>query len=578
MKVLVFAKQIPDVNQIKFDPESRRIVRENVPLLINSFDKKAVEEAVRIKENLGWETSVATMGPPQAADILNDSLRMGIDQAYLITDRSFAGSDTLVTSLILAKLVERLRPDLVLMGKYSLDGETSQVPPEVAVLAGYNFKSSVSKIEIDENSKSCKVEHESESGLTSFNVKFPAVLSVSEKINRARAVKEDVPDMKDRIVTVDGKWLGTDVNGSKDSPTVVTTTENIESSRNVEFIENNEEVYEKVLNIIEREASEDDKLQEYSLDDYSGNRGEIWGIAYDDARTSLEISTRISELASDNNLNVTMVGNIDPGELTGMGCHRYIHIKSKDSEVFAKELVNLVKQKKPEHIVYPSTVAGREVSAMVAASMKLGLTADCIDVRINDGKLVQYKPAFGGGIVASILSNTSPSMATVRPGIFRLGKCRTGHKVEEVLPGNSPSNELISFESVPTEFRPLGSSGTVVGVGRGLKSKSNLPGVMELAEKIGASVGGTRPIVDMRWMPRQQQIGLTGISISPKTYLSLGVSGQDNHVVGIRYAGKVIAVNTDREAPIFRYADFGIVGDANEFVTKFNEWLDKKAQ
>lgn len=577
MKVLVFAKQIPDVNRIAFDPETGRIVRENVPLLINSFDKKAVEEAVRIKEKSGWETAVATMGPPQAADILNDSLRMGMDRAYLITDRSFAGSDTLVTSMVLAKLVEMLEPDLVLMGKYSLDGETSQVPPEVAVLSGYNFKSSVSKIDIDEDRGYCVVEHENETGLTTYSVKLPAVLSVSEKINRARAIAEDMPDMRDKIEKVDATRLGIEIDGGRDSPTVVTGTDSIESSRNVEFIDNDERVYEKLMSIIQRDSHEEGDARRYSLDRHTHGRREIWGVAFDDARTSLEISTRISELASDNDLNVTVVGNLDPDELSGLGCHRYIRIKCEDSEVFAKELVKIAKQQEPEYIIYPSTVAGREISAMVAASMKLGLTADCIDVRIEDGKLIQYKPAFGGGIVASIISRTRPSMATVRPGMFKLGICDSSYQVEEIEPLNKPSNELIKFEPVPNQFKPLNSSNTVVGVGRGLKSKSALPSVMELAERIGASVGGTRPIVDMRWIPRQQQIGLTGLSISPATYLSLGVSGQDNHVVGIRYAKKVIAVNTDSEAPIFKYADIGIVGDASEFVLKFNEYLASRS-
>ena len=95
MKVLVFAKQIPDVNRIKYDPKTNRIVRENVPLSMNSFDRKAVEEAIRMKEKYGFETVVASMGPPQARDILNEALRMGIDSAYLITDRKFGGSETM---------------------------------------------------------------------------------------------------------------------------------------------------------------------------------------------------------------------------------------------------------------------------------------------------------------------------------------------------------------------------------------------------------------------------------------------------------------------------------------------------
>ncbi len=575
MKVLVFAKQIPDVNQIKFDPETKRIVRENVPLLINSFDKKAVEEAVKIKESHGWETAVATMGPPQSKEILNESLRMGIDKAYLITDRAFGGSDTLVTSKILAEAVKAIKPDLVLMGKYSLDGETSQVPPEVAVFTGYSFKSSISRIQIEDGGRSCTVQHENEQGLVDYRIKLPAVLSVSEKINRARAVKEDVPSMYERIEVMDSARLNVNIVGSRDSPTVVTGTEEIKSGRSVEFVEYDGSIFETLMKVIEREDQEADE-EEIQLESYDNSRSSIWGVAMDDPGASLEIAAKISQLALENSLNAVMVGNIHPEKLEGMSCSKYLHVNAEESDAFAAELVKLIGHEKPQHVIYPSTVNGREVSSMVAARLNLGLTADCIDITIKDGDLVQYKPAFGGGIVASIVSKTTPRMATVRPGMFKLVKGKVKFMVEPVKVSSSSSLEKLGFEPVSVDFKPLGASDTVIGVGRGLKSRNNLKPVMELASRLSGSVGGTRPVVDMRWMPRQQQIGLTGVSISPKTYISLGVSGQDNHVVGIRYARKVIAVNTDRDAPVFRYADIGIVADANDFVEKFNKYLEAK--
>ncbi|EQD27621.1 Electron transfer flavoprotein alpha subunit [mine drainage metagenome] len=113
----------------------------------------------------------------------------------------------------------------------------------------------------------------------------------------------------------------------------------------------------------------------------------------------------------------------------------------------------------------------------------------------------------------------------------------------------------------------------VLGIGKGLGKKENVSLVMELASELKASLGGTRPIVDLNWIPRQQQVGLTGASISPKLYIALGLSGHDNHVVGIRYAGTVIAVNKDPGAQIFRYADFGYVGDALQFVEELTGLL-----
>ena len=152
MKIMVLVKQIPDVNAIKFDEKTKRIIRTGVKLLFNSYDKKAVEAAVRLSEKYKCETYVVSMGPVDASDILNDSMKMGINHAILLNDRNFAGADTYVTSRILSSLIMHINPDIVLSGKSSLDGETSQVPPETAEMTGYNFVSNVSSIEIMENS------------------------------------------------------------------------------------------------------------------------------------------------------------------------------------------------------------------------------------------------------------------------------------------------------------------------------------------------------------------------------------------------------------------------------------------
>jgi Electron transfer flavoprotein, beta subunit len=148
MKILVLVKQIPEISKITFDKNTGRINREGVPLIMNSFDKRAVEEAIRIKERDGSSVMVASMGPPQAADVLDESLRMGADKAFLVSDRKFGGSDTWATSSILSSLIKKLGPDLVLAGKYSLDGETSQVPPQIAQMTGFNFVSAASKMSL----------------------------------------------------------------------------------------------------------------------------------------------------------------------------------------------------------------------------------------------------------------------------------------------------------------------------------------------------------------------------------------------------------------------------------------------
>lgn len=571
MKVLVFAKQIPDINKIGFDPATNRIVRENVPLQINPFDRKAVEEAIRIKEKYGFETAVATMGPPPSAEIINQSMMMGIDQGFLITDRIFGGSDTLVTSRILASFVSMYKPDLILMGKYSLDGETSQVPPELAKLCGYGFKSSVSRLEID--GTTCTVDQDLERSIATYRLELPAVISVSEKINRARAVKQGTPDMSSRIEMLDSRKLGITISGSKDSPTVVSGTERVESMRKVKFLQPGKESYDEILQIIGQQNT----VQEDTISLEQERNGEmVLGIAVSDSAVSMQIASKNAELASGTGLSATVIGNINPSELKGMPSHRYIFLKEYHTACFSDFLSRFISEHKPKFVVFPSTVEGREIAAFVAADLGLGLTADCIDLKFENNRLIQYKPAFGGGIVARIESRTEPAMATIRPGIFRRHVSKSAFTLEDADCECRRADEKISEVMIPSEYKTLSDSRVVIGIGKGIRRPDNVKLAIKLAEDLGASLGATRPVVDFGWVPRQQQIGLTGISISPEVYIAVGISGHDNHIVGTRYAGKIIAVNTDANAPIFQYSDYGIIADAAEFMTGFSEYLASK--
>lgn len=574
MKILVFAKQVPDVHQVKFDPDTNRIIRENVPLSMNSFDKKAVEEALRIKERDGAETIVATMGPPQSKEILNESLKMGIDHACLISDRKFAGSDTLATAKILSALVKKLSPDIVLTGKYSLDGETAQVPPEISVFAGYSFKSSVDKIELSEDRKTVIVNHENERGMERMEIPLPTVLSVSEKINRARAYNPETPDRYGEIEEFDADALGIDFISADFSPTVVTGTSTMESHREVKMLETSHDIYRKVLDIIEENRDNGKDAPELVMSEPEPDSDIILGVVLNDITLGEEISSKVSELASSNGLRAILFGNVEP-EANRFFCHEYYLHGTDQVELFTDALTEFIREKKPRYVVFPSTVEGREAAGVIAARLGVGLTADCVDLEISDSIMSQYKPAFGGSIIARIQSKTQPQMTTVRPGMFRIARGKASPKIFEIKFNGTREYSLIEKSPVPETFRPLGSSNVVVGVGRGIKKRDQVGKVIKLANLLDASVGATRPLVDMRFLPRQQQIGLTGYSISPGVYLALGISGMANHTVGTRYCGTVISVNTDPEAPIFGFSDYGIVGNADEFIDGFIEYLEK---
>jgi electron transfer flavoprotein alpha subunit len=568
MRILVLVKQVPDPNRIEFDPSTGRIKRENVPLQMNSFDRKAVEEAVRAKEKFGSEVIVASMGPPSAAEVLNQSLRMGADDAYLITDRRFGGSDTLITSRILSSVVRRFKPDLVFAGKYSLDGETSQVPPEVATLSGYNFISAVSSISYSDDMKTVTVECEREYGMEKYVLKMPALISLSEKINKARIVKPGVPQMLDRVKTLTYDDIPAGITGA-DSPTVVEGTRLIDSTRTVKIFDQPDEIYRMIIETARSESGRSLEMQE--IEPYDPKRKWSMAVAFDDQEMGFEIASKVAEI-SRGRFNVRAVGNINPEKLDGISCHEYIYADLRSPASFAKFVENEINLARPEFVVIPSSIAGRDIASFIAADNQLGLTADCIDIAYENGKLIQYKPAFGGGVVARITSRTTPALSTVRKGMFpfrkTVSRCIIVRK-NWTDDGNLP----LEVVETPREYRSVYSSKIVLSVGKGIESQENLSQVKEIADAIGAALGATRPIVDFGWIPRQQQIGLTGSSISPDLYIALGISGHDNHMVGLRYARKIIAVNPDANAPIFRFSDYGIHMKSMDFVRGFSDFL-----
>ena len=564
MKILVLAKQVPDVNKISFDASTGRIIRDGVPLSINSFDKKAVEESIRIREKIGAEVVVATMGPPQASDILNESLKMGVDRGILITDRQFGGADTWATSKILSRLIEIEKPDIVLCGKYSLDGETSQVPPQISRFSKYSLATSVSSIEFPESGKLI-LERETEVGIEKIEVSTPIVISVSEKINKARKIPDGTPDMREKITTMDAKGLGININGQSDSLTIVSGTESVQSSRHVKFINIDEAI--KIIQESAKIASEEQtSFEKLTLGEQKIGKN-VLGIALDSPEVSIEIASELSRIAKREGFNVSIAGNINPDYLKGISCHNYYYIKSRRNDEISEEVISLIERIKPEFVIFPSTVNGREVSATISAAMNLGLTADCIKISYEGGKLIQYKPAFGGGIVARIISKTKPEMATVRPGILLRGISDNSFKTVEIEPSVKSYVKELSFTPVSDEFKPLSGSRLVMGIGMGARSRELIGRVVNICKHLNAGVAATRPVVDMKLIPRQQQVGLTGIAISPDLYVAVGISGHDNHLVGLRYAKKILAVNKDPNAPVFGSADYGVIADSTEFVT-----------
>lgn len=186
MKIIVCIKQVPDTTDVKIDPSTNTLIREGVPSIVNPFDMYALEEGLRLREKLGGDITAITMGPPQAKEALREAISLGVDQGILISDRTFAGSDTLATSYTLASAIRKIAAyDLILCGKQAIDGDTAQVGPGIAECLQIPFVAFVKKIE-EISDQTVRVHRMMETGYDVIELPLPAVITVVKEINEPR--------------------------------------------------------------------------------------------------------------------------------------------------------------------------------------------------------------------------------------------------------------------------------------------------------------------------------------------------------------------------------------------------------
>jgi electron transfer flavoprotein alpha subunit len=224
----------------------------------------------------------------------------------------------------------------------------------------------------------------------------------------------------------------------------------------------------------------------------------------------------------------------------------------------------------PAVVLIPGTTAGRDYAPLVAARIGAGLAADCVALEVTDGALTAVRPVYGGRALSRVHFSASPAVATIRGGSFP--KAEPGTVSPAVAPlavTLTPEDLRVSVvETSPkgTGVSRLDTAEVVVSGGRGLQKPENFALVEALAAAFGGAVGATRAVVDAGWRPHQEQIGQTGRTVSPRLYVAVGVSGAVQHNVGMQGSEQIVAINRDPDAPIFKIASFGIVGDLFEVV------------
>ena len=242
-----------------------------------------------------------------------------------------------------------------------------------------------------------------------------------------------------------------------------------------------------------------------------------------------------------------------------------------DDAAIAKRLVKETENARV--ILAPGTVRLRGIMPMVAWYLQAGLTADCTYLEMSEnGELLQTRPAFGNSLMATIKTVSDIQMATVRPGTFPAEDSATEIPVEVLETVISQSVKLLRYEPF-AETAPIGQARTVVAGGAGIGSKEGFAKLSALARKLGGAVGVSRNAVDAGYAPYAAQVGITGVTVCPKLYIAVGISGAVQHLSGMSGSTTVIAINSDPKAPIFNYADYGIVGDWETIIDQLLEEL-----
>ena len=455
-------------------------IRQGLDGEINPFDACAYEEALRIK---GAEVTIISMGPPSAKDFLLQLTRLGAKKAILLSDKAFAGADTIATAYTLSLAVKKINPDLIFCGRQTLVGDTAQTGPMLSVYTDTSLITNVMSIEEIGESITCTTR---DNGCET--VPLPALLTI-ERINNLR-----LPSIMSKLGEVEvlsAEDLGAEIEkcGLVGSPTrVVKTFENESGKRKCKFITADE------LPQVISEALK--KQNEYIVK---------------------------TELSSE---------KLDKVFIVGEGPRPFAETVSDDITVLpltnADDLAQKIIELKPNAVLWGSDSLSKKVSAQVGAMLGLGLCADCTLLETDGKDLYMYRPALSGSVIAKIVSITKPAMATVR----------TSGKGADIM------------------------------VAAGYGAKDNLDTVKAFVKKYSAEMVTTRKAVDNDILPYSMQVGLTGKTVSPLVYIAVGVSGAVHHIAGMQKSGTIIVINPDKNAPIFDYADYGILGTVEDVLKR----------
>jgi len=629
MNFIVLLKQIPDIARIPpdaWDHEKGTLKRGLLDAVVNPLDLHALTLAYQLREKNptpGAKIIALTMGPPAAVDVICDALSRGADDGVLLTDPHFAGADTMATAFSLAMAIKKIEQDffsgnrdyVVVSGVQSTDGDTAQVPPQVAEELGLNLIAYAVDVE---RATPYRFKRIGPVGIEIITPgQYPVVVTCTDctepmcpSFQRARASRakarpyhvwhaDDIPVDKKRI-------------GFEGSMTQVTQIFSPQAERHKEclFIDDPDVLISKIAGKLKSVGPADAAPTQaaYSLKNNPPARlGEVWVFAEIHGGAVIPVTRELLGKARGladclgQKVGAVLVGaNLDKTipSLIAHGVDKVYVVDHPCLETFrsipyAHVLTRLVKEHKPQIMLFGATPMGRELAPRVSYATGSGLTADCTKLEIGDykdqqGILLQTRPALGGNIMATIVTRLPGiQMATVRPGVFGYPVAdpgRTGEVIRCSCEIPTSQDQIEAGEPL-TSAPTLAAAKIIVSGGAGLRNTENfdrhiksLAVMLEKFCQLKTSVGASRRAVERGIISRDHQVGQTGQTVQPDLYVAVGISGAVQHISGMQKSSIVVAINPDRAAPIFKLADVGVVGKAETVIPQLLACLKKRVR
>jgi len=298
----------------------------------------------------------------------------------------------------------------------------------------------------------------------------------------------------------------------------------------------------------------------------------------EDYETAIEILAKGMEIADSLQSDIAAISiGRDSEDYISYGADKVYSIDSEpQADLVVDCISSLINQYKPEILLIGGTRLGKEVTPRIAQKFGVGCATDCVDFSLEHEKLIVKRFVLGGRFIATQRFLRKPQIVTIPPRRFgkRLDAARTGEIIKTIPKLAEPKTQVLETkDKTPKELR-IEEADIIVSVGRGLRKKEDLVLIESLAKALGGVVGCSRSVAaDLKWLPEEHWVGLSGHKVKPKLYIAIGISGQVQHIAGIRDAKTIIAINNDPNAPIFKACDYGIVGDLYEIVPKLIEIL-----